>query len=234
VQKVIDNYRGNARKAEENTIIKLVLDNKDLKTDKEVVAEIFTLMITGFDTTAYTLSSTLILLAKNPRVTRKLRKELLKMDPSNWSKSLYLRCVIQESKRLLPIVAQGLTRTVSKEYIVQTPPNKPNITIPKESTVMIPYIIPFHDPATFKDPETFYPERWEPEKITQQMKDAFIPFSLGKRNCVGQSLAMAELYSTIPKLVSVYDFEVEVEGKIEYFLTMKYKGCRLKATKIAS
>jgi len=234
VQKVIDYYLANTNKSEENTIIKLVLENKDFKTDEELVAEIFIMMIGGFETTAYSLSSTLILLAKHPRVAKKLRKELFNMDPLEWSKSLFLRCVIQESKRLLPVAATGSGRRTSKDFVVQTPPEKPNITIPKGASIMVPFIVPFRDPVIFKDPETFHPERWAPENVTKQMQDALIPFSLGNRNCVGQTLAVAELYSTIPKLIAKYDFEIDAEGELEYFLTMKYIGCRLRAMKASA
>lgn len=231
-QKVLDNYRANTNKSEDNTIIKLILNNEDLKSDKERVAEILTFMIAGFETTGYTLSSTLILLAKHPSVAKKLRKELMRMDQADWSKSPYLRCVIQESKRLLPVAVLTVVRSTGQEFVVQTDPNKPKFTIPKGANVMQSNLISFHDPATFEDPETFIPERWEKGRVTKEMDDAMmLTYAVGSRNCVGQRLAVAELYSSIPHLVAGYDFEVEEEGKIEFFLTMKYIGCRLKATR---
>jgi len=231
VQKVIDTYRMNPNKSEQNTIIKLILNNKEIKTEKERVANIFTMMIAGFDTTGFTISSTLILLAKHPHVAEKLRKELLQMEPEDWSKSPYLRCVLQESKRLLPVAALGGGRTTSKDFIVKRSTDDLNFTIPKGVHVIFSYIASFRDPATFNDPESFYPERWETENVTTKMKDALIPFSLGSRSCVGQRLAVSELYSTIPKLVTKYDFEIEVEGELYCNITFKYKGSRLRATR---
>jgi len=231
-QKVLDSYRANPNKSEKNTIIKLILNNEDLKTDEERVAEMLIFMVAGFETTGYTLSSTLILLAKHPHVAEKLRKELMEMDQEDWSKSPYLRCVIQESKRLVPVGAITTARSTGQEFIIQNDRDKPKITIPKGATVFQCNIVSFHDPVTFKDPETFNPERWEKGNVTKEMEDAMLVFSLGHRNCVGQSLAVAELYSSIPQLVSRYVFEVDKEGKLEFFLTMKFLGCRLKARRV--
>jgi len=76
----------------------------------------------------------------------------------------------------------------------------------------------------------FRPERWE--DADKSMREAFMVFSLGNRNCIGQSLAMAQIYSTISKLLANYSFEVEDEGELDYFLTLKYVGCRLKASMV--
>lgn len=229
VQKVLDYYRASSDKAEENTIIKLMLDNDDLKSDEERVAELFTLIIAGYETTGYALSSALIFLAKNPRVTKKLRKELMEMHQADWPKSPYLRCILRESLRLVPVLASGSVRRTSKEFIVQNGPHKPNIIIPKKAVVVTPFMIPFHDPAIFNDPESFHPERWEKGNVTKEMEEAFIPFSLGNRKCVGEPLAIAELYSSIPQLIAKYDFEVETEGKLEFCATLRFDGYRLKA-----
>ena len=76
------------------------------------------------------------------------------MGPTEWSKSPYLRYVIQESMRLIPTGAMGGGRITSQEFTVERE-NKSNLTIPKGSCVIYPFLILFRDPNIFKDPEIF-------------------------------------------------------------------------------
>ena len=57
-------------------------------------------------------------------------------------------------------------------------------------------IYKFHtDPEYWGDPETFRPERFLAEDgQTILKKERFIPFGFGKRVCMGESLAKAELF----------------------------------------
>ena len=59
-------------------------------------------------------------------------------------------------------------------------------------------------------------------------------FAKGKRNCVGQSLATAETSTVLPYVLSQYKLEIEEEGTLDYFLTLKFHGSRLKAVRVES
>lgn len=75
-----------------------------------------------------------------------------------------------------------------------------------------------------KDPEKFLPDRWAedaPDAEKQRLKDAFFPFALGKRNCVGQNLAKMELRLILAYMLRNYRFELQTEFSKDYFLTMK-------------
>ena len=89
----------------------------------------------------------------------------------------------------------------------------------------------FRNEKYFEDPDTFNPDRWL--SATGTMKSAIMPFSLGNRDCIGQRLANAELDYCVPYLFSNYKFEIVEKGDPDYFLTWKYSGTKLKATKIA-
>ena len=58
------------------------------------------------------------------------------------------------------------------------------------------------------------------------------PFSLGRRNCVGQSLAMIELHCFIARLCTDYDFSVVEEGVPTFQMTCTPVGARLVAKKV--
>lgn len=61
------------------------------------------------------------------------------------------------------------------------------------------------DPLAFPDPEKWDPTRWMASNTDTidhtRVKDVFMPFSKGPRNCLGQYLAMVELKLTTATLV---------------------------------
>src|SRR5690242_11729214 len=64
------------------------------------------------------------------------------------------------------------------------------------------------DPRYFAKPLTFLPERWtseQPEAIID--KRAFMPFSTGVYNCVGQKLGIMELRSVTANLIRLFEIE---------------------------
>jgi cytochrome P450 family 4 len=186
-------------------------------------------MIAGFDTTGYTLASTLMLLAKHPNVQDKLRSEILATDDiDKRSKCNYMKDVITESNRLIPVSGLGAVRTTGRDFFCK---NR-SMMIPKGSDVKLCQTLHNRNPTVFTNPKAFEPERWE--NPTKEMQQSVMMFLCGLRRCPGQSLAMAELHSAIPKLIAEYQVDVESEGKILNFLTMGYVGARLNFTKISS
>ena len=62
----------------------------------------------------------------------------------------------------------------------------------------------FHnDKDYWGDPEVFRPERF----LDNKHRDRFIPFGFGKRSCMGESLAKAELFMFIVMLLQRLRFE---------------------------
>ena len=61
-----------------------------------------------------------------------------------------------------------------------------------------------HDRTLFPTPEKFDPTRWtagslpdSDETAVRAREHALVPFSRGSRNCIGQTLAMCEMYCTV-------------------------------------
>eukprot|EP00977_Amphora_coffeiformis_P011961 scaffold2917_cov191-Amphora_coffeaeformis.AAC.54 len=221
LKRVLDAYRSNPKKSDSNTLIKLILQATD--TESQALSEMGTFIAGGFDTTGFTLSTTLVLLAKHPEIVAKAREEQRKVGPSQITE--YLRCIIKESRRFLSVAAMG----ASRQYSV--PVKLGPYQIPAGAALFMPQILPHRDANVYApDPDTFRPERWL--KATDDMNESLVSFAVGPRNCIGQSLAIAELESVLPRLLLAYDFTLEEEGKLEYFLTLKFRGSRLNATKI--
>lgn len=84
-------------------------------------------------------------------------------------------------------------------------------------------------PDHWKDPETFWPERWLDKEATAQ-RHCFVhnPFSGGGRNCIGQRFAQIEAKLIIANLVKAFDIRLapcmaDQEMSFSLFLTMKSK-----------
>ena len=64
----------------------------------------------------------------------------------------------------------------------------------------------FRDPELFEDPDEFLPDRHTFENTTEKSNPyAYIPFSAGPRNCIGQKFAMLEMKSMISKILRHYE-----------------------------
>lgn len=219
-QKILDSYRTKQDKAKENTLIKLI-DSIPGFDDAQKVAEISLFLIAGHDTTGYTVGTTLIQAAKHPDEALKVRASV---EEVGGRFSDYLNCFVSECNRLLPVTAAGSIRHAGRDFVFSTASGK--VRIARGSTMIMPQILANRDAEVYERADQFLPERWL--NPTEDMKLSRLMFSLGQRNCIGQALAMAEIRSVLPALLSRYCFEIDEEGHLDFFLTLKYSGCRIK------
>ncbi|XP_062034625.1 cytochrome P450 4F3-like isoform X2 [Lepus europaeus] len=170
-------------------------DGKEM-SDEDIRAEADTFMFEGHDTTASGLSWVLYNLAKHPEYQERCRQEVQellrdrKLKEIEWddlAQLPFLTMCIKESLRLHPPV------TVISRCCTQDVALPDGRVIPKGVICLISIFGTHHNPAVWPDPEVYDPSRFEPEKVKDRSPLAFIPFSAGPRNCIGQSFAMAEM-----------------------------------------
>jgi cytochrome P450 family 4 len=180
----------------------LQAESQGLIDDDGIVEEVDTFTFEGHDTTSAAMTFTLLLLAHHPEAQEKILEELQSVQQENedlsindYNKLEYLDRVIKESMRIYPPVP-FIARKFSEDFIHD------GITYPKDSVAHI-HIYDIHrDPDVFPDPEKFEPERFLPENCEGRNNFAFIAFSAGMRNCIGQKFAMLELKVMLAKVVS--------------------------------
>ena len=68
-----------------------------------------------------------------------------------------------------------------------------------------------HNPDVFEDPESFKPERFLQSngKFISTRHPGFIPFGMGRRVCLGEKLALADLFLIVVNLLQLtagYEF----------------------------
>lgn len=229
--KLLNSYR-KLEKPVKGTVIDLIACNENYKSDKERASDIVVLFFAGHDTTAYSLAWTLFELAKNQSEQMKLHKELLSLPEEDRSSSVALNAVIKESQRFRTITPVASVRTVDHDvYVEKNEKNglEHNIKIMAGSLIMCSPLLLHYNDIYHKDPEVFNPSRWT--DLDSKSKESFMPFSIGRRNCVGQSLANAELNVVLSNLCSDYHFSIDDEGQTAYSITYKLVGTRLFASK---
>jgi len=221
-RKVLENYRS-LKNPDKGTIISLIANNPNYKSDEERISDIITFYVGGHDSTAYSLAWTLLELAKNQSEQTKLRRALQNTKSDEWKNVPELHYVIKEGLRLHPVFSVIIWKVLKEDIVT----NK--YTLAKGTIVNIPSLLVHRNKEYMDKPDEFIPSRWiDP---SDDLSSAFIPFSLGRRNCVGQYLAYAELYNCLATLVAEYEFSVFEEGTVDFFLTLKPVGMKLIAKK---
>ncbi|XP_048198454.1 cytochrome P450 4F6-like [Perognathus longimembris pacificus] len=170
-------------------------DGKPL-SDEDIRAEADTFMFGGHDTTASGLSWVLYNLAKHPEHQERCRQEVQEllrdrepkeMEWDDLARLPFLTMCIKESLRLHPPV------TVISRCCTQDIPLPDGRVIPKGNICVISIFGIHHNPSVWPDPEIYNPYRFDPENVKDRSPLAFIPFSAGPRNCIGQTFALSEM-----------------------------------------
>lgn len=202
-------------------------------TDAEIVANVFTLLLAGEDTTANTVAWALHYLAIRPDVFARARAEVYsvlgeaRVPTLEQAKKLaYVDAVVQESLRLRsPAPFAGL-ETVRETVIG-------NVTVPKRAMVTVFTRLISTSPSNFGDPESFRPERWlpdAPEDTRPHNPRALMAFGSGPRVCPGRSLALLEAAMVLATVVRRFDLESVQSERVREVLafTMQPEGIRIR------
>ena len=83
-------------------------------------------------------------------------------------------------------------------------------TIPKGSWVTINHYHVHHDPQIWGDPEKIRPERFLSDDGKSVVKnDALIPFSTGKRICIGEQIAKDTIFMFLTAIIQRFEIELD-------------------------
>ncbi|KAJ8024060.1 Cytochrome P450 4c3 [Holothuria leucospilota] len=163
-------------------------------TDEGIQEEVDTFMFEGHDTVAASLTMALYLIGRHPKVQTKIQEELERVFGDDRKRFVtsddlqelqYLSCVMKESQRLLtPVPFVG--RDLAEDTRIG------GIDVPKGTNIFISLIMLHRDPKQFPEPEKFDPDRFLPANSEARHNFAYLPFSAGHRNCIGQKFAVME------------------------------------------
>ena len=183
---------GGHGEAEHDDLLAMLLDARDEETgeamtDSEVRDEAMTLLLAGHETTAVALGWTWALLARHPDAEARLWDEADALGRPPGFDDLralpYARAVFAEALRLYP-PAWVVGREAARDTELGGRP------VRRGTTVLFEPLGVHRDPRFWDEPEAFRPERFLGP--AGHPKFAYVPFSAGRRGCIGEQFAWAE------------------------------------------
>ncbi|EEB17117.1 cytochrome P-450, putative [Pediculus humanus corporis] len=163
-------------------------------SDVDIRYEVDTILMAGHDTTSTALNWCFFELGLNKKIQNKVHEELKNIfgdsnrEPTyeDIIKMEYLKRVILETLRLYPSVP-----VISRKFDVDI--RLKNYTIPANTEIVLMIFIIHRNSNIFPKPDKFDPDRFKLDVLKKRNPFAFIPFSAGSRNCLGQKYAMLQM-----------------------------------------
>ncbi|KAL7863953.1 hypothetical protein AOLI_G00153730 [Acnodon oligacanthus] len=164
------------------------------------------LFLAGTDTTATTLRWGLIYLMDHPDVQERCHEEIVRVLGFDRSPCMddrtrlpYTYATIHEIQRcslIVPTVLHDITQ----------PTQLRGYNLPKGAMIMCNLMAIMTDKNHWKYPITFNPENFLDEKGQFCRNDFFVPFFVGQRACLGETLARTELFIFFTSLIQRLKF----------------------------
>ena len=222
-------------KTEHFDFLQMLIDARDKETgaamsERELIDEAMTLIVAGHETTASGLNWTWYLLSQNPAAESLLHAEIdavaEKSGPSlaDMEQLAYTKNVVDEALRLYPPGWLLSRRNIAPDTLS-------GFEVPAGTDVLLcPYLLHRH-PRYWKDADAFCPERFDAAHEAERPRFAYMPFAAGPRHCIGETLALYEMYMHLYKVARRYrltyvpdrplELEAQINLRTKYPLMMK-------------
>lgn len=211
-------------------LLGMLMEARDAETgegmdDAQLRAEVGTMLLAGYETTAAGLSWALALVAQHPEVEGRLVAELDAVlggrapAAEDLPRLAYTRMVFAEAIRLYPPIPL-VTRVAITDDVIG------GYHIPAGSTVVMSQYVTHRHPDVWAEPERFVPERFTPEAEAARPRFAYFPFGGGPRQCIGNSFALMEAQIILATVLQRYRLRLQTGHSVEpeALLTLRPKG----------
>ena len=167
--------------------------NGDKFSDGELLDELMTLIVAGYETSAGTLNWAWYLLACNPDVEQKLLEEAVTLIPDAANVDVqtatdmtYTQQLLEETLRLYPPVWLFTRRADEDDSLI-------NFDVQSGTDIYLsPYVLQ-RTAEYWPEPDKFDPERFGTNSNYKKGERPYFPFSLGPRRCLGEYFSFLEM-----------------------------------------
>ncbi|XP_054858581.1 cytochrome P450 1A5-like [Eublepharis macularius] len=187
----------------------------------------------GFDTVTTALSRCLTYLVVYPEMQKKIQQEIDETIGSERKPRLsdrpllpYTEAFIQETFRHSSFIPFTIPHCTTRDTALN------GYYIPKDTCVFVNQWQVNHDKDLWKDPFVFKPERFLTaggKEINKDETEKVLVFGLGKRRCIGETIARWEVFLFLTILLQELQFTVQDGVKVDmtprYGLVMKLPRC---------
>uniref|UniRef100_A0A2K5WFH1 unspecific monooxygenase n=1 Tax=Macaca fascicularis TaxID=9541 RepID=A0A2K5WFH1_MACFA len=198
-------------------LIKMEQEKHNLQSEftiESLIATVTDMFGAGTETTSTTLRFGLLLLLKYPEVTAKVQEEIECVVGRNRSPCMqdrshmpYTDAVVHEIQRYIDLIPTNLPHAVTCDVKFR------NYLIPKGTTIITSLTSVLHNDKEFPNPEMFDPGHFLDRSGNFKKSDYFMPFSAGKRICVGEALARMELFLFLTSVLQNFNLKSLVDPK---------------------
>jgi len=172
------------------------------------------LFVAGSETTSTTLTWAVLYMIREPEIQSRVQAELDKVVGTSRLPSLsdrsqlpYTEAVLMEIQRCGNIVPMGVQHMASRSIQIN------GVTIPA-NTMISPCMSEIMKGDYWGDGLVFRPERFLDESGKLKSEERLIPFSIGKRRCLGETLAKTEYFLFFTALLQQFSFMPEISGTV--------------------
>lgn len=193
-------------------------DPKDgqLLDEDIVIQNIRTFLVAGHDSTSSAITMLFYHIACNADVEEKVYQEVMReigdapLKFEDLAKLTYCTQVVKENLRMMPPAAAFVKNSpIDRETTLG------DYTIPKGSSLMVSLWALHYNPTVWPEPFKFRPERFESEENAKRSPYAWLPFSYGKRACIGQQLSLIEQRMALAMIVRRCHIRLDPKSKLK-------------------
>jgi cytochrome P450 len=191
-------------------------------SDGELLDELMTLIVAGFETSANTLNWVWYLIAKHPGVETRLIDEAQRVVPNvsaitaqNLGEMTYTQQVLEEVLRLYPPVWLFTRRSHADDDLE-------DFDVPAGTDIYLSPFVLHRTDHYWPVPDRFDPERFVPTDQPKKERP-FFPFSLGPRRCLGEFFSFLEMKVHLGLLLPRFRMSLVKETKPELELAINLR-----------
>ncbi|XP_036376782.1 cytochrome P450 2J2-like isoform X1 [Megalops cyprinoides] len=189
----------------------------------------------GTESVSTTLRWGLLFMMKHPEIQKKVQAEIDRVIGQSRQPTMadrpnlpYTDAVVHEIQRMGNVVPLGFPKMANKDTTLG------GYFIPKGAMVVTNLSSVLNDKNEWETPDIFNPGHFLDSEGRFRRREAFLPFSAGKRACVGEQLARMELFLYFTSLLQRFTLspppgvELDLEGQLGFTLSPKpFKMCFL-------